>query len=199
MFIWAGAERKGEIMDRTELENKAAFELAGLYAAYGDGMVLRHVSLEAPVGRVTCLVGRNGAGKTTTLKAVMGLVKTPEGEILLDGKPVIHLPSYERAKRGIGYVPQGREIFPQLTVEENSSGPGSKEWERGDSRFYFRNISNIKGVFEPKRRGFIWRPAATAGNRPGRGCRTKDFDTRRAYGRNPAFHYSGDRTRDYRA
>ena len=49
----------------------------------------------------------------------MGLVKTPEGEILLDGKPVIHLPSYERAKRGIGYVPQGREIFPQLTVEEN--------------------------------------------------------------------------------
>ena len=119
MFIWAGAERKGEIMDRTELENKAAFELAGLYATYGDGMVLRHVSLEAPVGRVTCLVGRNGAGKTPTLKAVMGLVKTPEGEILLDGKPVIHLPSSERAKRGIGYVPQGREIFPQLTVEEN--------------------------------------------------------------------------------
>ena len=89
MFIWAGAERKGEIMDSTELETKAAFELAGLYAAYGDGMVLRHVSLEAPVGRVTCLVGRNGAGKTTTLKAVMGLVKTPEGEILLDGKPCL--------------------------------------------------------------------------------------------------------------
>lgn len=95
------------------------FELDGLYATYGEGMVLRHVSIKAPKGRVTCLVGRNGAGKTTTLKAIMGLVKTPEGSILLDGKPLEKLPVYERAKRGIGYVPQGREIFPQLTVEEN--------------------------------------------------------------------------------
>ena len=55
------------------------FELKDVYASYGEGMVLRHVSLEAPKGRVTCLVGRNGAGKTTTLKSVMGLVKTPQG------------------------------------------------------------------------------------------------------------------------
>ena len=82
-------------------------------------MVLRHVDLEAPTGRITCLVGRSGAGKTTTMKAVMGLVKTPEGSIQLDGEELIHLPAYERARRGIGYVPQGREIFPQLTVEEN--------------------------------------------------------------------------------
>ena len=95
------------------------FELKDVYASYGEGMVLRHVSLEAPKGRVTCLVGRNGAGKTTTLKSVMGLVKTPQGKILLDVKEIQDLPVYERAKKGIGYVPQGREIFPQLTVEEN--------------------------------------------------------------------------------
>lgn len=95
------------------------FELDGLYATYGEGMVLRHVTLRVPKGQVTSLVGRNGAGKTTTLKAIMGLVKTPQGKICLDGRELQHLPVYERAKCGIGYVPQGREIFPQLTVEEN--------------------------------------------------------------------------------
>lgn len=95
------------------------FKLEGLYATYGDGMVLRHVDMEVPMGRVTCLVGRNGAGKSTTLKAVMGLVKTPQGKIFLEGQELQKLPVYERAKRGIGYVPQGRDIFPQLTVEEN--------------------------------------------------------------------------------
>lgn len=95
------------------------FRLEGLYATYGEGMVLRHVDLEAPKGRVTSLVGRNGAGKTTTLKAIMGLVKTPQGKIYLNGRELQKLPVYERAKSGIGYVPQGREIFPQLTVEEN--------------------------------------------------------------------------------
>lgn len=95
------------------------FELDGIYAGYGDGMVLRHVSLQAPKGRITCLVGRNGAGKTTTMKSIMGLVGTSEGHIRLDGNEIERQPVYERAKMGIGYVPQGREIFPQLTVEEN--------------------------------------------------------------------------------
>ena len=90
-----------------------------LMATYGEGMVLRGVSLDAYKGRVTCLVGRNGAGKTTTLKSIMGLIDTPRGDILVDGKSVMGTPAYERAKAGIGYVPQGREIFPQLTVREN--------------------------------------------------------------------------------
>lgn len=94
-------------------------ELKGLNATYGEGMVLRKVGLKAETGRVTCLVGRNGAGKTTTLRSVMGLIDTPAGEICLDGKDIIKYPTYNRAKSGIGYVPQGREIFPQLTVEEN--------------------------------------------------------------------------------
>lgn len=94
-------------------------KLKDLDATYGEGMVLRKVNLEALKGRVTCLVGRNGAGKTTTMRAIMGLIKTPSGDIELDGKSIIKEPTYTRAKSGIGYVPQGREIFPQLTVEEN--------------------------------------------------------------------------------
>lgn len=94
-------------------------KLTDLNATYGEGMVLRKVNLEAIKGRITCLIGRNGAGKTTTMKSIMGLIKTPGGDIQLDGKSIIDCPPYERAKAGIGYVPQGREIFPQLTVEEN--------------------------------------------------------------------------------
>lgn len=94
-------------------------KLADLNATYGEGMILRKVNLEALKGKVTCLVGRNGAGKTTTMKAIMGLISTPNGNIKLEDKSIIKLPTYERVKCGIGYVPQGREIFPQLTVEEN--------------------------------------------------------------------------------
>ena len=94
-------------------------KLKDLDATYGEGMVLRKVNLEALKGRVTCLVGRNGAGKTTTMKAIMGLINTPNGDIKLESRSIIKLPTYERVKFGIGYVPQGREIFPQLTVEEN--------------------------------------------------------------------------------
>lgn len=94
-------------------------KLTNLNATYGEGMVLRKVNVEALKGKVTCLVGRNGAGKTTTMKAIMGLIDTPNGNIELDGKSIINIPTFERAKCGIGYVPQGREIFPQLTVYEN--------------------------------------------------------------------------------
>lgn len=94
-------------------------ELREVKATYGEGIVLHKVSMEALEGRVTCLVGRNGAGKSTTLRSIMGLIDTPEGDILLDGKSMMKYPTFDRAKAGIGYVPQGREIFPQLTVEEN--------------------------------------------------------------------------------
>ena len=90
-----------------------------LKATYGEGTVLHNVSLEAKPGMVTCLVGRNGAGKSTTLRSIMGLIETPSGDILLDGKSIMKSPPYDRARAGIGYVSQGREIFPQLTVREN--------------------------------------------------------------------------------
>ena len=86
---------------------------------YGGSHILRNLSFEAPIGKVTTVLGRNGVGKTTLLKALMGLVAVKSGSISFDGKDLTHAPSYERVRAGIGYVPQGREIFPRLTVEEN--------------------------------------------------------------------------------
>lgn len=88
-------------------------------ASYNGSKVLFDVDITAKKGEVTCLIGRNGVGKTTTVKAAMGLVDTPSGDILLNKKSIFRKPTYARAKAGIGYVPQGREIFPQLTVKEN--------------------------------------------------------------------------------
>ena len=86
---------------------------------YGGSHILRDVSLQAELGKVTVILGRNGVGKTTLLKSVMGLVPIRSGSIELDGKPIQNATPYERARAGIGFVPQGREIFARLTVEEN--------------------------------------------------------------------------------
>lgn len=86
---------------------------------YGGSHILRGLSFELELGKVTTLLGRNGVGKTTLLKSLMGLVKTKSGAMHLDGRDITHLAPHERVKAGIGYVPQGREIFPRLTVEEN--------------------------------------------------------------------------------
>lgn len=94
-------------------------KLHNMSAYYGDSSVIRGLDMEVPDGKIVCLIGRNGVGKSTTLKSIMGLVKTPEGSICLDGKEMIRLPAYDRARMGIGYVPQGRDIFPQMTVQEN--------------------------------------------------------------------------------
>ena len=86
---------------------------------YGGSHILRDVSLEAHPGRVTVLLGRNGVGKTTLLKSLMGLVPVKTGSIEFEGKAIHHATPYQRARAGIGFVPQGREIFARLTVEEN--------------------------------------------------------------------------------
>ena len=86
---------------------------------YGGSHILRDVSLEAQDGKVTVLLGRNGVGKTTLLKSLMGLVPIRTGSIEFDGKHIEKSTPYERARAGIGFVPQGREIFARLTVEEN--------------------------------------------------------------------------------
>jgi len=94
-------------------------EIRGLNVAYGESQVLWDVSLDVPPGGVVCLMGRNGVGKTTLLKTVMGLLPARSGQILFEGKDLGRLRPEERAACGIGYVPQGREIFPNLTVAEN--------------------------------------------------------------------------------
>jgi urea transport system ATP-binding protein len=86
---------------------------------YGGSHILRDVTLEAEIGKVTVILGRNGVGKTTLLKSMMGLVPIKSGSIEFDGTPIQKLTPYERARMGLGFVPQGREIFARLTVEEN--------------------------------------------------------------------------------
>ena len=86
---------------------------------YGGSHILRDVSFEAPIGKVTTLLGRNGVGKTTLLKCLMGLVPVKTGTISFDEKEITNAASHQRVKAGIGFVPQGREIFPRLTVQEN--------------------------------------------------------------------------------
>ncbi|MBD5801497.1 High-affinity branched-chain amino acid transport ATP-binding protein LivF [Azoarcus sp. Aa7] len=86
---------------------------------YGGSHILRGLSFEVPLGKVTTLLGRNGVGKTTLLKTLMGLVPAASGSIRFGDEEIARAPSHARVKAGIGYVPQGREIFPRLTVEEN--------------------------------------------------------------------------------
>src|SRR6202167_1805945 len=86
---------------------------------YGAAQALRGVSISAEPGKVTCVLGRNGVGKTSLLRAMVGQYPIASGSITFDGTEISNLKPYERARRGIGFVPQGREIFPLLTVEEN--------------------------------------------------------------------------------
>ncbi len=86
---------------------------------YGAAIALRKVSLTAETGAITCLLGRNGVGKTSLLRAVTGVHAVSSGKIVWDGEDITRLPTYDRAKRGIAYVPQGRDVFPLLTVREN--------------------------------------------------------------------------------
>jgi urea transport system ATP-binding protein len=86
---------------------------------YGAAQALRNVSLSAQAGKVTCVLGRNGVGKTSLLEALAGQHAISNGAITFDGEDITRLKPSERARRGIAYVPQGREIFPLLTVEEN--------------------------------------------------------------------------------
>ncbi len=93
--------------------------LQSIHQFYGSSHTLRGLNLEVRKGALTVLLGRNGVGKTTLLRSIMGQTALRSGEILLDQQPIHGLQSHERVAAGIGYVPQGREIFPRLTVEEN--------------------------------------------------------------------------------
>jgi len=94
-------------------------ELRGLNQFYGGSHTLRGIDLTVPAGTCTALLGRNGVGKTTLLRCLMGLLPVRSGRIAFDGRDIGRLTAYQRARLGIGYVPQGREIFPRLTVAEN--------------------------------------------------------------------------------
>ncbi len=94
-------------------------EVSGLEAGYGDGRVLFGVDLAVDAGEVVTLLGRNGMGKTTTLSTIIGIVRAEGGAIRFEGAPIHDLPPYRIARLGLGLVPEGRQIFPNLTVREN--------------------------------------------------------------------------------
>ncbi len=94
-------------------------QVSGLNQYYGGSHILRGVSFEVRPGKVTCLLGRNGVGKSTLLKCLMGLIAARSGEVMFQDKNITRLKPHQRVRAGMAYVPQGREIFPRLTVEEN--------------------------------------------------------------------------------
>lgn len=116
-------------------------KVEGIETGYGPVQVLHGVTLEARPGEVLCLLGRNGAGKTTTLKAIMGLLPLSAGRVELDGHGLSDLPAHEVPRAGIGYIPQGRRLFTEMTVAENieiglmTRGKGAETRERVLSMF----------------------------------------------------------------
>ena len=107
-------------------------KIQGLNQYYGGSHILRGLDFEAKLGEVTVILGRNGVGKTTLLKSLMGVVPIKTGTVTLDGTDITKDTPYDRVRKGLGYVPQGREIFPRLTVEENllmglATRPGSSK------------------------------------------------------------------------
>jgi branched-chain amino acid transport system ATP-binding protein len=97
----------------------AGLSIEQVYAAYDKADVLEGVSLAVEPGRITCLLGANGAGKTTLIRAILGLTPARAGRILLDGRDITRLPTHQIVAAGIACIPEGRKVFPKLTVEEN--------------------------------------------------------------------------------
>jgi len=97
----------------------ALLKVEDIHTYYGDSYVLQGVSLEVKKGEVVALLGRNGAGKTTTLRTIMGIIKPRRGKILFKGVDITPMPAFKVARMGIGYVPQGRRLFSEMTVLEN--------------------------------------------------------------------------------
>lgn len=120
---------------------------------YGESHTLWDLDLDAPQGLCTCIMGRNGVGKTTLLQCIMGLLKTRSGSIEYAGKDISSLPAEQRAPIGIGYVPQGRQIFPLMSVEENLQIglPARNDGQRGIPEYIYELFPVLKEML--KRRG----------------------------------------------
>ncbi|MCQ2443539.1 MAG: urea ABC transporter ATP-binding subunit UrtE [Oscillospiraceae bacterium] len=124
-----------------------------LDACYGESRVITDLSLEVSDKRIVCLIGRNGVGKSTTLKSVMGLVKNPTGRVILDGEDISQLNTYDRSRKGIGYVPQGREIFSRLTVQENLEIGLRARGDKGSVPEYLYDLFPILPKFAKRKGG----------------------------------------------
>ena len=127
----------------------------GLNAGYGRAHILYDVALDVGSSEAVALVGRNGAGKSTTLRSILGLIAGSEGEIVFDDAAISHLPTYERVRRGLGYVPEDRRIFSDLTVDDNlevgrqvrrqGRNRDAPQWTRERLFEIFPNLSELRG------------------------------------------------------
>ncbi len=128
----------------------AKLAVTALNAAYGRAHILYDVGFTVSAGEAVALIGRNGAGKTTTMRAMVGLIANCTGDIVFDGASIAHLPAHERARRGLGYVPEDRRIFSDLTVDENLAvgrqGPrqGVPTWTRDHLFDIFPNLRELR-------------------------------------------------------
>jgi branched-chain amino acid transport system ATP-binding protein len=101
------------------MSTEPVLEVSGLHAAYGSTPILRGIDMTVGKGEIVSLIGRNGVGKTTTMRCLIGLLRATAGQIAFQGRPITGLPPDDRARLGIGYIPQGRQVFPRMTVDEN--------------------------------------------------------------------------------
>jgi branched-chain amino acid transport system ATP-binding protein len=126
--------------------------VSGLETAYGASQILFGVDLAIGAGEVATLLGRNGMGKTTAVKSILGLTPIRAGTILFEGKPIQRLPPYRIARAGIGLVPEGRHVFPNLTVRENliataTRGGGAAAWRYQDILVLFPNLAERAATY----------------------------------------------------
>jgi urea transport system ATP-binding protein len=129
--------------------------ISSLNQYYGSSHTLRDVSLDVAEGACTVVLGRNGVGKTTLLKCLVGLLPVRTGDITLDGGAITRTPSHKRVAAGLGYVPQGRDIFPLLSVEENlriGAYAGERSMARGGRQFSFADVFHTFPVLKTMRR-----------------------------------------------
>jgi branched-chain amino acid transport system ATP-binding protein len=129
----------------------ALLEVDHLHTFYGDSHILVDLSLEVAEGEVVCLLGRNGAGKSTTLKSIIGLAPPRAGRILLRGQDLAGQPPFRVARRGIGYVPEDRRVFPNLTVHENLE-VARKTWGGGSILWTAERVFELFPRLEERRR-----------------------------------------------
>ena len=123
-------------------------EIRDLETAYGRSQVLFGVSLDVPPSQVVSLLGRNGMGKTTTIKSIMGITPSRAGAIAFGGKPLRGLPSYRIAQAGLGLVPEGRQVFPNLTVRENLVATSrGNSWDLGRVYALFPQLKERQGNY----------------------------------------------------
>lgn len=127
-------------------------EVRGLHAHYGKSHILHGIDMEVPEAAIVALLGRNGSGRSTLLKAMMGLVPPTAGQVTLDGRPLAGMRPYDICRHGIGYVPEERLVFPNLTVEENlamggqKGAPGAHRWTVEEMYDYFPRLRERRGI-----------------------------------------------------